>query len=299
MCLIGDDEGRRAGRRDARQSHGHPLVGRRRWLEVAPARVQEHEHVAEGVAHDQVRTAVVVEVGDRQPVGVRPDVVCRLLDKPARAVAEPDGQPGGAEDREVGVAVAVEVGGADGQGRAGRRQRHRVGEPTAPQAVEHAERLAPGVQRHKGRRTVGDQRGEDDGAGPVATLDRRRGRDHRREARPRAVEHRRLEGERPLVPKDFRLAARLVRQKQIGEAVLVHVADRDVGDVRADRDHDGGPETAFAIAREDRQRAVAEVPHDEVGRAVAVEVGGDDLRRLPSCRQRAHADEPAVPAGEQ
>ena len=51
------------------------------------------------------------------------------------------------------------------------------------------------------------------------------------------------------------------------------------------------------IPKKTDKRAVAGVADDQVGPAVAVEVGRDDLRRQAAGRERSEPDEAAVPPG--
>ena len=87
-------------------------------LERAVAVAHQDQHVAVGIAHEQVELAVARQVGDGQPVGFRGHGVRGRRQEAALAVAEVDAQPVRGENGQVVDAVAGEVGHADD--RAGR-----------------------------------------------------------------------------------------------------------------------------------------------------------------------------------
>ena len=82
------------------------LVGLAVGLEGAVAVAQQDQHVAVGIADQQVELAVASHVGDGQAVGFRGTGVGDRGQEAALAVAQEDAQPGGGEHGQVDDAVA-------------------------------------------------------------------------------------------------------------------------------------------------------------------------------------------------
>ena len=92
------------------------LVGLVVRLEGAVAVAQQHQHVAVGVADQEVELAVAGEIGDGQPVGFRRHRVGGRRQEAPLAVAEVDAHAGSGEHGQVVDAVAGEVAHADDLG---------------------------------------------------------------------------------------------------------------------------------------------------------------------------------------
>ena len=111
---------------------------------------------------------------------------------------------------------------------------------------------------------------------------------------------------------DAHLAGQLVGDDEVEHAASRRIDGLDVGDAQADGQGHRGQEsrgierahgtdeldTGQRRAEEDREGAVAGIADDQVGPAVAVQVGRDDLRReLAGGERAAQPDEAAVAVG--
>ena len=132
------------------------LVGLVVRPESAVAVADQDQHVAVGVADQQVELAVARQVGDRQAVGFRRHRVGGRGQEPALAVAQVDAQPVGGEHGQVLDPIAGEVGHADDLGRARGLDGHGIGEAAAAQTGEDVERVRARVDRHQVGRTARD-----------------------------------------------------------------------------------------------------------------------------------------------
>ena len=215
-----------------------------------------------------------------------------------------------AEDGQVGDAVAVEVGHADDLGGARGLDGDGVGEAAASQAGEHAERVRAGVDRHQVGRPARRERpggharrrlqaGDLGRAG--AGVDRGQTRSRRDRARAGA------KVPSPRLRRMLTWPVSLLVTTRSSLPLPVRIDRLDVRDAQADGDGhwrgrsgaslDCGRADRELVAEEDRERAVAGVADDQVGQAVAVEVGRDDLRRQPAGGERTDLHEAAVAVG--
>ena len=184
-----------------------------------------------------------------------------------------------------------------------------IGEAAAAQAGEHVERVRAGVDRHEVGRTAGRERsgGHARRRFQAGDLGRAAGID-RGQPGPGAIGDGRGEGAIAQVAEDAHLAGQLVGDHQVERAAPGGIDRLDVGDAQADgqghrwqesrgieRTHGTDELDCNAAAEVDRKRAVAGIADDQVGQAVAVQVGRDDLRReLAGGERSAQPDETAV-----
>jgi hypothetical protein len=276
--------------------------------EHAGAVVDQHGVVAvagdeapRGRRQHEVDVAVAVEVAGLEADEVAPEVGGAgraLVGEGARAVVDPDQQTAAAEragielgDQQVGIAVAVDVGGAD------RTRQHRAARQAAGRREAEATLAVVAQQHDPGlRRAAGvGVRGDVDVAVAIGVERREVECTVRQPWRDRVGER-----ARAVVEGDPREGAdRVAGDQQVEVAVAVEVAERDVAGRAAVE-----VEVALGVVAEGAAAVVAEQPvlaavdaGDEVDVAVAVDIAGrqgDDVADQAGRDTARGRDEAAV-----
>ena len=169
----------------------------------------------------------------------------------------------------------------------------RVGEAAVAQAREQAEGVRARVERDERGETTRRECPDGDARGSLQARDRRWVGRPGDAVRPwaGAIEDRGSESSPSEVLQDADLAREPVGEDDVEPAVLLEIGHLDVRGAEPDRQIDRREEPAVSVAREHRDRPVAGVADDQIGHAVAVQVGRQDLGGLGTGGERGDQDE--------